>query len=161
AARTFTSTYHDTPSRSLLRSGITLRRRLENGKSLWQLKLPRSDNARSELEEPGGPVRVPKALATLLAAHLRHGALEPVATLRTRRAGIRVLDGERRVADVTVDTVDVLDAGRAAGGFVELEVELVDGDESDLDRLGRRLRRAGAKASSGLPKLHRVLEPPP
>ena len=62
-SRTFTSTYHDTPSRSLLRSGITLRRRLENRKSLGQLKLPRSDNARSELEEPGGPVRVPKALA--------------------------------------------------------------------------------------------------
>jgi len=159
-SRTFTSTYHDTPSRSLLRSGITLRRRLENGKSLWQLKLPRSDDARSELEEPGGPVRVPKTLASLLTAHLRHGALEPVATLRTRRAGVRVRDGERPVADVTVDTVDVLDAGRAAGGFVELEVELVDGDESDLDRLGRRLRRAGAKRSSGVPKLHRVLEPP-
>src|SRR5438094_507855 len=158
--RTFTSTYHDTPARSLLRAGITLRRRLENGKSLWQLKLPRSDDARSELEEPGGPGRVPKALASLLAAHVRHGAFEPVATLRTRRAGVRVLDGERRVADVTVDNVDVLDAGRAAGGFVELEVELVEGDEADLERLGRRLRRAGAKTSNGVPKLYRVLEPP-
>jgi hypothetical protein len=76
-------------------------------------------------------VRVPKALATLLQAHLCHGALEPVATLRTRRTGVRVLDGVRPVADVTVDAVDVLDAGRAAGGFVEIEVELVDGDEAD------------------------------
>jgi CHAD domain-containing protein len=159
--RTFTSTYHDTPDRSLLRAGITLRRRLENGKSLWQLKLPRSDRARSELEEPGGPVRVPKPLASLLTAHLRHGALEPVATLRTRRSGVRVLDGERPVADVTVDVVDILDAGRSAGGFTEVEVELVGGDEADLKRLGRQLRRSGAKASTGVPKLHRVLEPPP
>jgi CHAD domain-containing protein/adenylate cyclase class IV len=159
-ARIFTSTYHDTPSRSLQRAGITLRRRLENGKSLWQLKLPRSDAARSELEEPGGPVHVPRALGSLLQAHLRHGALEPVATLRTRRAGVRVLDGERRVADVTVDNVDVLDAGRAAGGFAEVEVELLDGNEADLDRLGRRLRRAGARRSDGIPKLYRVLPPP-
>jgi CHAD domain-containing protein len=158
--RTFTSTYHDTPAGSLLRAGITLRRRLENGKSVWQLKLPRSDAGRSEIEEAGGPARVPKGLSALLTAHLRHGALEPVATLRTRRAGVRVLDGERRVADVTVDRVDVLDAGRAAGGFVELEVELVDGDEADLDRLARRLRRAGARPSDGVPKLHRVLPPP-
>jgi CHAD domain-containing protein len=159
-ARTFTSTYHDTPARSLMRAGITLRRRLENGTSVWQLKLPRSDAARSEIEEPGGSVRVPNGLAALLAAHLRHGALEPVATLRTRRAGVRVLDGERRVADVTVDTVDVLDAGHASGGFTEVEVELVDGDEADLERLGRRLRRAGARASDGVPKLYRVVEPP-
>src|SRR5437660_961434 len=63
ADRVFTSTYHDTPSRSLGRSGITLRRRLENGKSLWQLKLPRSGNGgttRAELKWLGGvlgPVR--------------------------------------------------------------------------------------------------------
>jgi CHAD domain-containing protein/adenylate cyclase class IV len=158
--RQFTSTYHDTPARSLMRAGITLRRRLENGKSVWQLKLPRSDAARSEIEEPGGPARVPKGLGGLLVAHLRHGPLEPVATLRTRRSGVRVLDGERRVADVTVDRVDVLDAGRSAGGFVEVEVELVDGDEADLERLGRRLLRAGARASDGVPKLHRVLAPP-
>jgi CHAD domain-containing protein len=144
-----------------MRAGITLRRRLENGKSLWQLKLPRSDAARSEIEETGGPVRVPKGLAALLTAHVRHGALEPVATLRTRRAGVRVLDGERRVADVTVDRVDVLDAGKSAGGFVEVEVELVDGDEADLERLGRRLQQAGARVSDGVPKLYRVVAPPP
>jgi len=162
-ARTFTSTYHDTPARSLGRAGITLRRRVENGKSLWQLKLPRNGDtglARTEIEEPGGPAGPPAALARLLAAHLRHGKLEPVATLRTRRSGVRVLDGERALADVTVDTVDVLDAGRAAGGFAEIEIELVDGDEADLKRLGKTLRRAGARVSDGRPKLMRVLELP-
>ena len=156
--RVFTSTYHDTPTRSLARSGITLRRRLENGKSLWQLKLPRAGLARIELEEPGGPARAPEPLARLLATHLvRHGKLGPVATLRTRRTGVRVLDGERPVADVTIDIVDVLDAGHSAGGFRELEVELVDGDDADLDRLGKQLRRAGARRSAGVSKLVRVL----
>ena len=46
--RTFTSTYHDTPARSLGRAGITLRRRVENGTSLWQLKLPRGGRWASE-----------------------------------------------------------------------------------------------------------------
>jgi CHAD domain-containing protein len=161
-SRLFTSTYHDTPARSLGRAGITLRRRVENGKSLWQLKLPRESGngslARTELEQPGGPAGPPDDLAQLLAGHLRHGKFRPVATLRTRRTGIAVLDGERRIADVTVDRVDILDAGRSAGGFSELEIELVEGGEDDLERLGKELRRAGARRSNGEPKLMRVLE---
>ena len=160
-SRLFTSTYHDTPDRSLAGAGLTLRRRVENGLSRWQLKLPRGGNARAELEAPGGPAGPPAALADLLVAHLRHGRLEPVATLRTRRAGVRVADDGRTIADVTLDSVAVLDAGRSAGGFAEIEIELVDGDDGDLERLGRRLRKAGAKTSDGMPKLLRVLPPPP
>src|SRR5476651_1120055 len=136
--RVFTSTYYDTPSRSLAHAGITLRRRVENGLSRWQLKLPR-DDARNELESPGGPAGPPPELRDLLAAHLRHGRLEPVATLRTRRSGVRVADGDRPLAEVTVDSVDVLDGARSTAAFVELEVELVEGDEDDLTRLGRLL----------------------
>jgi CHAD domain-containing protein len=158
AARSFTSTYHDTPPRSLARSSITLRRRLENGVSRWQLKLPREENARAEIEALGGPGGPPEEIASLLRAHLRHGDLEPVATLQTRRVGVRVADHGRSVADVTLDVVQVMDAGRTAGRFVELEVELVDGDRKDLERLGRVLRRAGARASDGRPKLMRVLD---
>jgi CHAD domain-containing protein len=54
--------------------------------------------------------------------------------------------------------VQVMDAGRSTGGFAELEVELVDGDARDLDRLGKILRRAGARESDGRPKLMRVLQ---
>lgn len=161
--RTFTSTYHDTPVRSLGRAGITLRRRVENGTSLWQLKLPRAgeDGARTELEEPGGPSGPPPELARLLVAHVRHGRLEPVATMRTRRSGVRVEEDGRAVAEVTVDEVSILYAERSVDGFTELEVELVDGgDEPDLRRLGRVLRDAGAHESSGAPKLMRVLDLP-
>ncbi len=160
-SRLFTSTYHDTPDHSLAGAGITLRRRVENGLSRWQLKLPRGGNARAELEAPGGPVGPPAPLADLLAAHVRHGQLGPVATLRTRRTGVRVADHGRTIADVTLDLVAVLDAGRSAGAFAEIEIELVDGEDDDLERLGRALRKAGAKKSEGTPKLLRVLPPPP
>lgn len=158
-ARVFTSTYYDTPPRSLARGGITLRRRVENGLSRWQLKLPR-DDGRDEIEAAGGPAGPPADLRGLLPAHLRHGKLEVVATLRTRRSGIRVADGERSVADVTLDVVDFLENGRVVGGFSELEAELVDGDDTDLTRLSRALRRAGAEKSDGRPKVMRVLELP-
>src|SRR5262245_55793432 len=85
-SRVFTSVYHDTQDGSLARAGITLRRRTENGRSVWQLKLPTAD-ARLELEQPGGPGDPPDELAKLLRAHVRNGPLAPVAELRTRRRG--------------------------------------------------------------------------
>ncbi len=68
--RVFTSVYHDTADRSLARAGITLRRRTERGRSVWQLKLP-VNGARLELEEPGGPAGPPDRLRALLRAHER------------------------------------------------------------------------------------------
>jgi CHAD domain-containing protein len=158
-ARVFTSTYHDTPTRSLARAGITLRRRVENGLSTWQLKLPR-DGGRAEIAAPGSPAGPPPELRALLVAHLRHGELEPVATLRTRRSGVRVGGVGHHLADVTVDAVDVLDGMKPVGGFVEVEVELVDGEGSDLEKLGRILRKAGARRSNGRAKVLRVLRIP-
>jgi CHAD domain-containing protein/adenylate cyclase class IV len=155
--RLFTSTYYDTPARSLARSGITLRRRVENGLSCWQLKLPREEG-RAEVSAPGGPAGPPAALRALLRAHLQHGELEQVATLRTRRSGVRVGSTNRPIADVTLDSVDILDGHKSLGAFVELEIELVDGAPADLKELGRTLRKAGAQPSDGRAKVMRVLQ---
>src|SRR5262249_37768269 len=150
-------TYFDTPARSLAAAGITLRRRVEDGLSCWQLKLPRHDG-RAQLEGAGGPLAPPADLVDPLARPPPPRELAPVAALRTRRHGVRVLSDTRAVADVVLDSVDVLDEGRAAAAFTEIEVELVHGDEDDLERLSRVLRRAGAHRTSGKPKLMRVLD---
>ncbi len=153
AGRTFVSTYHDTPDYVLARHAITFRHRVEDGAGLWQLKLPKGA-ARLELEEAGPPARPPESMLALLVAYLRERSVGPVARLRTKREGVRV-DG----AEVVVDSVAVLDGQRVIRRFHEIEVELIDGDESSLRRLEKVLRAAGAGTPSGdlLPKLHQVL----
>ena len=150
--REFVSTYHDTADHRLARRGITLRHRVENGKGLWQLKLPHG-NARLELEEPGAPTEPPEALSGLLAGHLRGVPLLPIARLRTHREGVRA-DG----AEVVHDTVAVLDHQRVTRSFEELEVELLDGDEKTLRRLEKALRRAGAADGETRPKVFQALD---
>ena len=158
-SRMFVSTYHDTPDLVLARHGITFRRRVEDGAGLWQLKLPHGA-ARVELEQAGPPARPPLEMLALLVAYLRGRGVEPVARLRTRREGVRA-----RGAEIVDDAVSVLVGQRVTRRFRELEVELVDGDEKSLRRLGKELRRAGAASSGELrPKLFRALElesPPP
>jgi CHAD domain-containing protein len=160
AERRFTSIYYDTPPRSLARAGITLRQRIEDGVTRWQLKLPRAGPSRTELESAAQTEALPEDMHALLVAHLRHGALERVAALETRRHGVRVRDGEHAVAEVTVDHVAVVNGSRATERFSELEIELLDGDEDDLSRLERVLLGAGARPSDGRPKVMRVLEVP-
>ena len=153
--RVFTSVYYDTAERSLTGSRITLRRRTEHGRSVWQLKLP-GEEARLELEEPGGPIAPPEPLGHLLVAHLRHGPVAPVAELRTRRHGALVARNGT-TAEVTIDDVAVMDALRVVDEFVEVEVELKKGKPKQLDRIAEELEHAGARATDGTPKLFRVL----
>ena len=140
--RVFTSTYFDTADRRLLRRGLTLRRRVENGVSRWQLTLPQP-TGRFEVEAEGGPMPPPE-LFELLTAVLGGRKLGPAATLRTRRNGVRVRNGAGE-ADVSADEVAILEGSREVDGFGELEVELVTGDETLLDVLERRLHEAGAR----------------
>jgi CHAD domain-containing protein len=157
-SRVFTSAYFDTESGRLLRAGITLRRRVENGKGVWQLKLPRA-SGRLELESAGGPAAPPVELARLLVAVRRGQTLIPVGRMRTRRTGFCVEQEGRAVADVALDRVSVLDGRRVASTFCELEVELLDGVPTGaLAPIGEMLRWAGARASDGRPKLRRVLD---
>jgi CHAD domain-containing protein len=154
--QTFTSTYHDTADRALARAGITLRRRVQNRKGLWQLKLP-GEGERLELEVPGGPHEAPGELTALLVGVLRGRPLAPAAVLRTRREGVRTRESQRAVADVTLDTVSVLDGRRVRERFVELEVEALDGGAEALPRLERTLVESGASPGDGRPKVFQAL----
>jgi len=153
-SRVFTSVYHDTADGSLARAGITLRRRIEHGRSVWQLKLPSAD-ARLELEQPGGPAHPPDELARLLVAHLRRGPVAPVAELRTRRRG-ELVSRRGATAEVTVDEVAVMDRLRVADRFVEVEIELRSGDPKRLEELVGEVAGAGARPTDGTPKLFRA-----
>ena len=159
--RLFTSTYHDTGDRRLARLGITLRRRLENGVSLWQLKLPRN-GGRLEVEEPGGPGDVPQPLGKLLGGVLHGAQLEEAATLQTRRTGKRAAI-EGGTVEATLDEVSRLEGQRAEDSFTELEVELLDGDPKAVAAAERVLVDAGAETVEQRPKLFRYLgvEPRP
>ncbi|HEX2179167.1 MAG TPA: CHAD domain-containing protein, partial [Actinomycetota bacterium] len=154
--RRFTSTYFDTEDFRLAAAGITLRRRVESRRGLWQLKIPRA-GARLELEHRGGPLRPPASFAKLLVAVLRGGPLVPVAKLRTLRTGTVVEDGGRRVAEVVFDSVQVLQGRTVVNRFSELEVELLEGTEDDLRQLGSALTAVGAFTGDERPKLFQAL----
>jgi CHAD domain-containing protein len=161
--RIFTSVYYDVPGGALAAAGITLRCRIERGSSVWQLKLPAEDS-RLELEMAGEPEQPPPELVELLRAHLRHGPLERVAELRTRRSG-ELVARNGTTAEVTLDEVSVIDDGRVRDRFVEVEVELQAGSPPQLDVIASEIAEAGAVPGDGLPKVFRALgrsveEPP-
>jgi CHAD domain-containing protein len=152
APRTFVSAYYDTSDLRLARHRVTFRHRVEGGVGRWQLKVPRAA-ARVELELPGPPARPPTELLDLLVAYLRGAELVRVARLRTRRRRQRV-DG----AEIVDDSVAVLDGQRVSSRFREIEVELLDGDEDTLRRVGKALEAAGAERGVFTPKLYRALD---
>jgi CHAD domain-containing protein len=150
----FSSVYHDVPDLRLLRAGITLRRRTEHGASVWQLKLPQ-DGARLELEEAGGPASVPASLGAVLAGVVRTEEVVPIATLATHRRGRRV-----QGVEVTLDEVEVLEDNLVVERFMEVEAELVDGSAEALDRIGKKLRKLGAKPGEARAKVTRAVDVP-
>jgi len=153
--RQFLSVYYDSADGLLARLGITLRRRVEHGRGLWQLKLPRS-GGRMEIEDGGGPVEPPPRIAALLTAVLRGRTLAPVAELRTVRRGVRV-EAHGTTADVVHDEVAVMDKLRVVSEFDELEIELVDGVPDGMDEIEHAVRQAGAGDGDPRPKVLRVL----
>jgi CHAD domain-containing protein len=156
APRIFASVYYDTPDHRLARQGVTVRCRTEKRAHHWQVKLPRGA-ARLELEVGAPPSALPAELGRLLTLYTRGADLVPVATLLTRRSGIRVRDLRGPVAEVVLDSVSVFENRRVMKRFREVEVELVGGDEAALEHLGALLRAAGATDGDGRPKLLRAL----
>ena len=154
--RTFTSTYFDTPSHHLAKLGITLRRRIENRKGCWQLKLPQG-KARLELEIPGNHPTPPEPFLDLLFGVFRKEPYASIAKLQTKRSGIRVHTIDGPLADIVMDRVTILEDRRAIGRLAEIEIELLSGHEKELRRLESLLRSAGAEEGDPRPKVVKAL----
>src|SRR5262249_11287288 len=114
------------------------------------------EDSRRELEAEGGPGRPPEEMLALLRAHLRRGPLERVAALRTHRSG-ELVARNGTTAEVTADEVTVLDSREVRDQFVEVEIELRDGNPDGLDEIADELVSAGAEPGNELPKLFRAL----
>jgi CHAD domain-containing protein len=158
------STYHDTLEQSLLRSGLTLRRRTGDTDTGWHLKVPGA-GFRTELHWPlAGNEQPPEELFRLIWPFAGTAELLPTVTLRTTRTAHRVTapDG-RLVFELADDEVRASSEGAAVvmSRWRELEVELGPaGTLVDLDRATELLLKRGVFPSRSSSKLRRALGRP-
>ncbi|SES45238.1 CHAD domain-containing protein [Streptomyces sp. yr375] len=154
------ATYYDTSDLRLAAASITLRRRTGGSDAGWHLKLPVSPGVRDEVHAPLSDT-VPEELAGLVRARVREGQLVPVVRLRSSRDVRDLVDVEGRLlAEASVDAVraDRLFGGTGSAQWTEIEVELADGgDPALLDKVEKRLRKAGVRPSKSSSKLARAL----
>jgi CHAD domain-containing protein len=157
------ATYYDTVDLRLARHGVTLRFRSgESGGSTWTLKLPSgaaTDGVsldRNELHFSGPAKEPPEEARTLVTAYARTEPLVAVATLRTKRRQLHLLDEGQPVAEVAIDEVSVVEGRRVVSRFRELELEDLRGD-LPLEPLAEQLRAAGATGAEPIPKVVRAL----
>ena len=157
-----TTTYWDTPDLRLARWGTSLRHRSGEG---WTVKLAplmeRDMMVREELAMPGGPTRPPDGALDLLRAYVRSAELRPVASMRTRRRAISLLNGAgKEQAEVVDDEVSVLDGRRIAVRFRQIEVEVKAANANGMvDDVVARLRAAGAGPPDPVAKHVRAMGP--
>jgi CHAD domain-containing protein len=155
------ATYYDTADERLAASSVTLRRRTGGSDAGWHLKFPVGPDTRDEIQAPLSET-LPPTLADLVRSRVRDAGLEPVVRLRSARDVRHLVDGEGTLlAEVSVDAVQAerLTGDGGTAQWTEIEVELADGtDPALLDKVGKRLRKAGVRPSKSASKLARALE---
>jgi inorganic triphosphatase YgiF len=170
--QTLEAVYYDTGDLRLARAGATLRRRRGGNDAGWHLTLPvGSDSGDGDSWDE---VRVsaagagrrrnpspPAELVGLTRVFTRGEPLGPVAELATTRRRWRLTDRDGRVL---IEVVDDHVTGHTLGAFTsglswrEVEVELGgDGDPDLLNRVEKRLLKAGVRRSDAQSKLARLL----
>ncbi|MFE5758545.1 CHAD domain-containing protein [Streptomyces massasporeus] len=155
------ATYYDTGDERLAASSVTLRRRTGGSDAGWHLKFPIAPDVRDEIHAPLSDT-LPDDLAALVRSRVRDSELLPVVRLRSARDVRHLLDADGRLlAEVSVDTVHAerLTGRGGEAQWTEVEVELADGgDPALLDKVEKRLRKAGVRPSASSSKLARALE---
>jgi CHAD domain-containing protein len=161
--RVYTETFYDTAGARLGRAGFVLRRRVENGKGVWRLSVKWDGVSTLDAEAPGGPAGPPEELRELVSAASAGFELAPTAQVRTRSTGLRVKDGSRSLARITVASIALLDGRRATRSFHEIELERLAAGQKELAALESALRKAGAKKTNDAGPLELALagEPRP
>ena len=155
------ATYYDTSDLRLARHGVTLRYRTgDDTGPTWTLKLPISSVGavleRNELDFGGTAREPPPEARALVTAFARREPLVAVATLRTRRRRLRLLQDDEAVAELADDEVSVIEGRRVVSRFRELELEAIT-DTLDLAPLADQLHQAGATDAEPIPKVVRAL----
>jgi CHAD domain-containing protein len=161
------ATYYDADDLRLIRAGLSLRHRLGEGGAdgRWTAKIPNPNDSvgldRTELSEDSSGREIPPELLRVLSGVLRGEKVKPVAHLQSRRRLVPLVDGGGRpVGEVADDEVSVLEDGRVAVRFREVEVEAAPAaPPALLDLVVGRLREAGAGDPDPTPKLVRALGP--
>lgn len=155
------ATYYDTADQRLAAASLTLRRRTGGDDAGWHLKLPVSEGVRDEIRAPLSDT-VPEDLTSLVRSRIREAELVPVVRLRSARDVRHLVDASGALlAEVSVDRVRAERLGGGAGSaeWTEIEVELADeGDPAFLDKVEKKLRKAGLKRSASASKLAKALD---
>ncbi|MBZ3900731.1 CYTH and CHAD domain-containing protein [Streptomyces griseiscabiei] len=153
--------YYDTPDERLAAASITLRRRTGGSDAGWHLKFPVSSGVRDEIRAPLSDT-LPDELAGLVRSRVRTTELVPLVRLLSSRDVSELLDADGALlAEVSVDAVvaeRLTEDGRTSQ-WSEIEVELADeGDPAFLDKVEKKLRKAGVRPSDSPSKLARALQ---
>ncbi|MEU9453811.1 CYTH domain-containing protein, partial [Streptomyces sp. NPDC048277] len=154
------ATYHDTSDLRLASARVTLRRRTGGADAGWHLKLPVAPGIRDEIHARLSDT-LPDELAGLARSRVREGRLVPVVRLRTTREVQHLVDADGKLlAELSVDHVraERLFGGAGKAQWTEIEVELAEGgDPAFLDKVEKRLGKAGVRPSGSASKLARAL----
>ncbi|MFI1012945.1 CHAD domain-containing protein [Streptomyces sp. NPDC020965] len=155
------ATYYDTSDLRLAAASITLRRRTGGGDAGWHLKLPVAPGVRDEIGAPLSAT-LPRPLAALVRARTRGAELVPVMRLLSSRGVHHLVDADGTpLAEVSRDAVvaeRLTDGDGRTAAWDEIEVELADDqDPAILDRVDKKLTKAGLRPSAAPSKLARAL----
>ena len=159
--------YVDTADGALAKAGFAVRLRqsargtIVSVKSTTRTEGPGGSIRREELEGPAdratGPLEWPASDARSLVLELAgDAALIELVTIRQLRRKRILRDGDTRV-ELSLDEVDVVARSRVVDRFVELEAELIKGDEGRLSSLAEVFRADPALAPADGSKLESAM----
>lgn len=134
--------YYDTEELTLLRWGITVRRRKGGSDAGWHMKLPVADSqegARQELHLPlnaGAPGAVPNKFIAMIAPLLRNIEIEYLADVNTTRTTYTLVDKHgNSLVEVADDQVSVEQNKSDINTFHEIEVEVLHDSKRAMNLL--------------------------